>query len=139
MRLYLDSSVLVKLYKEEDESELMDRVVQRIDSGKWKGFSSKWSLLEIARALKKDRKPKDIITVDLEDLRSHKIKFISIDDNQISKAMDLIKGNNLYAADALHIATFKSIKKADLFLCDDRHFDRLREAVPVKRPSDLKL
>lgn len=139
MNLYLDSSVLVKLYKEEKDSAIMDEVVHKIDRGEWKGFSSKWSFLEIARALKKDKKPKEIIAVDLEDLRSHKINFLPLSDALIPKAEELIKENNLYAADAFHIASFLLIKKADVFLCDDKHFDRLREVVPIMRPSEIKL
>jgi predicted nucleic acid-binding protein len=129
----------MKLYKQEEDSEIMDEVIHRIDKGKWRGFSSKWSFLEIARALKKDKKPKEIITVDLEDLRSHKIDFLSLRDDMILKAEELIKESNLYAADAFHIASFKSIKKADAFLCDDKHFNRLREVVPVRRLSDVEL
>jgi len=139
LNLYLDSSVLMKLYKQEKDSEIMDEIIQKIDNGKWRGFSSKWSFLEMARALKKDKKPKEVITVDLENLRSHKIDFLSLRDNIIPKAEELIKECNLYAADAFHIATFKSIKNADAFLCDDRHFDRLREVVPVKKLSEVEL
>jgi len=137
LNLYLDSSVLVKLYRQEEDSPIMDEVIQRIDSGEWKGFSSKWSLLEVARALKKDGKPKEVITVDLEELRSHEIEFLPLSDDPIPKTLEMIKENNLYAGDALHIAAFRSIKKADAFLCDDRHFNRLKNTVPVKRPSDI--
>ncbi|MFQ5815541.1 MAG: type II toxin-antitoxin system VapC family toxin, partial [Candidatus Hydrothermarchaeaceae archaeon] len=124
---------------QEEDSEIMDEVIHKIDKGEWRGFSSKWSFLEIARALKKDEKPKEIITVDLEDLRSHKINFLSLSDDLIPKAEELVKESNQYAADAFHIASFKSIKKADAFLCDDKHFNRLRGVVPVKRLSEVKL
>lgn len=139
MNLYLDSSVLMKLYKQEADSEIMDEVIHRIDKGEWRGFSSKWSFLEIARALKKDKKPKEVVTVDLEDLRSQKIEFISLGDDLVPIAEELIKESNLYAADAFHIASFKYIKKADAFLCGDKHFNRLRGIIPVKRLSEIGL
>jgi len=140
LRLYFDSSVLVKLYKQEEDSDVMDNIIQKIDKGEWQGFSSKWTFLEITRALKKDRKPKEIITIDMEDLKLHKINFISLRDELIPIAERLIKETNLYAADAFHLATFEWINKSekiDVFLCDDRHFGRLKAFVPVKKPFVL--
>ena len=140
MRIYLDSSVLVKLYKQEEDSDAMDEIIQKIDTGEWRGFSSKWSFLEITRALKKDKKPKEIITIDMEDLKSHRINFISLSDELIPIAERLIKETNLYAADAFHLATFEFTNKREkinVFLCDDRHFERLKPFVPVKKPLDL--
>lgn len=140
MKLYLEPSALVKLYKQEEDSDIMDEIIQKIDNEEWQGFSSKWSFLEILRALKKDRKPKEIITVDMEDLRSHKIHFLSLRDELISELEKLIKETNLYAGDAFHVATFKLISKKgkiDAFVCDDRHFDRLKPFVPVKKPSEI--
>ena len=142
MRLYLDSSVLVKLYKQEKDSDLMDKMIQRVDKGEWHAFSSKWAFLEITRALKKDKKPKEIITLDIEDLKLHRINFISLRDELIPIAERLVKETNLYAADAFHLATFEWInkdEKIDAFLCDDRHFERLKAFVPVKKPFDLFL
>jgi len=140
LRLYFDSSVLVKLYKQEGDSDMMDEIIQKIDKGEWQGFSSKWAFLEITRALKKDKKPKEIITIDMEDLKLHKINFISLRDELIPIAERLVKETNLYAADAFHLATFEWInkdEKIDAFLCDDRHFGRLKALVPVKKPFDL--
>ena len=93
MRLYLDSSVIVKLYKQEKDSDLMDKIIQRVDKGEWRAFSSKWTLLEITRALKKDKKPKEIITLDIEDLKLHRIKFISLRDELIAIAEKLLSLN----------------------------------------------
>ena len=70
----------------------------------------------------------------------HKINFLSLRDELIPVAERVIKETNLYAADAFHLATFEWINKTekiDVFLCDDRHFERLRAFVPVKKPSDL--
>ena len=140
MRIYFDSSVLVKLYKQEKDSDVMDKIIQNIDTEEWQGFSSKWSFLEITRALKKDKKPKEIITIDMDDLKSHRINFVSLRDELIPIAERLIKETNLYAADAFHLATFEFTnkrEKIDAFLCDDRHFERLKPFVPVKKPFDL--
>lgn len=113
----------------------MDEIVRRIDEKEWDGFSSKWSILEVARALKKDKKPKEIISVDVEELKSHNISFLPLKDELLLRAENLIKEFNLYAADAPHIASFESVKNLDAFICDDRHFNRLKSFVPVKKPS----
>jgi hypothetical protein len=65
---------------------------------------------------------------------------LSLGDDLIPEAEALIKETNLYAADAFHVASFKSVNKGgkvDAFLCDDEHLSRLKAFVPVKRPPEV--
>lgn len=130
MRLYLDSSILVKLFKMENDSDKAVEVVALLDKEKsWRGYTSSWSRLEIARALKKDGKPKELILLNLRELKRHRISFVKVSDNLLKEAEDLIATHNLYASDALHVVAFKTLEtpaKLDGFLCDDAHFQRLQ-------------
>jgi hypothetical protein len=55
----LEPSALVKLFKAETGSNQMIRLANILDRNpKWYGTSSRWSLLVVARALRKDHKTK---------------------------------------------------------------------------------
>ena len=135
MRLYLEPTVLVKLFKREPDSGKMIDLVAAIDSGRdWFGCTSRWSLLEVARALKKDGKPKELIELNLKELRRHKIYFIDVTRSILSDCQDLLASHGIYDSDALHAATFASTtrtKQLDAMLSDDVHFKRLGGIVKV--------
>jgi hypothetical protein len=79
LRLYLEPSVLVKLFRKEPDSGKMIDVVGAIDERPdWFGCTSRWSLLEVARALKKDGRPQELIQLNLSELRRHRISFIDM-------------------------------------------------------------
>ncbi len=143
MKAYLDSSVLVKVFKEERGSDIMIKTIEKIDRNKrWRAYSSKWSHLEVARALRKDGKTQELIAIDLQELRSHKITFESVTDALISAAEKLVSRTSLYAADCLHISTYDILNKKyglDSFLCDDLHYDRLKPYLPVAKLDELEL
>ena len=143
MRLYIDSSVLVKLFKMEVGSDKAIEVVATLDKEKsWVGFTSSWSTLEIARALKKDGKPKELILLNLRELKRHKISFVEVSDNLLKDAEDIIATHDLYASDALHVATFKTLEtqgKVDDFLCDDAHFQRLKNLLKTVTLDQVRI
>lgn len=96
----------------------------------------------MARALRKDHKTKEIIELDLRELRSHKIAFLPVSDKIISEAEKVIASTNTFAADAVHICTYNDIaqhSRLDGFLCDDIHYERFKHQVPVKTIADLKV
>jgi hypothetical protein len=65
----------------------MIRLVSTLDRNpKWYGTSSRWSFLEVAMALRKDHKTKEIIELDLRELRSHKISFVPVSDKICTEA-----------------------------------------------------
>lgn len=95
----------------------------------------------MARALRKDRKTREIVELDLRELGSHKISFVAVSDKILSDAEKIIAASNLYAADAVHISTYRSIaahSRLEGFLCDDDHYETFGEHVPVRAITDLK-
>ena len=143
MRLYLEPSVLVKLFKREDDSSKMLDVMEAIDGGtEWFACTSAWSPLEVARALRKDGKPKELIELNLRELRRHKISIVDITKRILRRSESIIASRSIYASDALHAATFESVSKGkslDGMLSDDRHFERLKGIVKVMNLKEISL
>ncbi len=143
MRLYLEPSVLVKLFKKELDSEKMISVIGAIDERRdWFGCTSRWSLLEVARALKKDGKPKELIELNLKELRRHKILLVDVTRTILSDAERIVTLHNLYASDALHMATYSSTtsdKRLNAILSDDQHIRRLNGLIDVLNLSEISI
>ena len=141
MRLYLEPTVLVKLFKAERDSARMLDVMGAIDTtAEWFGCTSAWSPLEVARALKKDGKPSELIELDLKELRRHKIFFIDVSRAILRRSEGIIATKNVYASDALHAATFQYISKRkslDGMLSDDKHYDRLKDTLKVLTLNEI--
>lgn len=143
MRLYLEPSVLVKLFKVEAGSDSVVEIVGAIDDGRdWAGVTSQWSTLEVARALRKDGKPKELVLLDVRELRRHRISFAEVEASILKAAEDIIASYEVYASDALHAATFKALEgpeRLDAFLCDDRHSRRLGALMKAVTPDELEV
>jgi len=143
LRLYLEPSVLVKVFKLEENSDKMIDLINLFDKREgWCGFTSKWALLEVARALRKDGKPEKLISLNLDELRRHGIVFASVLDEMLEEAKAIVTSYDVYASDALHVATFKFLEKGEKlngFLCDDRHYNRLRKMIPVLKLNEIRL
>lgn len=67
--------------------EIISSVDTRPD---WAAYTSRWSSLEVARALRGDGKPKALIELDLKELRSHKIRLIDLSRRILSAAETFI-------------------------------------------------
>ena len=96
----------------------------------------------MARALRKDGKTKEIVELDLRELRSHRITFVEVSDKILSDAERIIASTDLYAADAVHISTYRNVSKSSRlegFLCEDTHYKRFKEKVPVRAVTDLEV
>ena len=139
MKLYLEPSVLVKLFKREDDSGKMVEIMSRTDKDDtWSAYTSSWSFLEVARALKKDGKPKELIELNLREMRSHRVGYKPVSRDILAEAVGIVAEHNIYASDAVHAATYRKLERAsnvDTFLTDDSHFLRLGELV---RPRTLR-
>lgn len=60
-------------------SDKMVSIVSKVDESRnGKAYTSMWSALEIARALKRMGKPREVIELDIKELRSHKIGCICL-------------------------------------------------------------
>jgi predicted nucleic acid-binding protein len=143
MRLYLEPSVLVKLFKKEADSNLMAEIISKMDSNAtWSAYTSSWSFLEVARALKKDGKPRELIELDLKEIRNHKVLFKPITQQIMHEAEKIVVEHNVYASDAVHAATYQNIQKSkqlDGFLTDDRHFARLGGLVKPQTIREISI
>jgi predicted nucleic acid-binding protein len=141
LRLYLEPSVLVKLFKKEPDSTRMVDLLGTIDEQRdWFACTSRWSLLEVARALKKDGKPKELVELNLRELKRHRISFIAVTEKILSDSENLIASHGIYASDAVHVATYSSVarvKRLDAILSDDRHLKRLGQIVNVLTLSEV--
>ncbi len=141
MKLYLEPSILVKMFKREEDSDKIIEIISGIDSKpEWAGYTSRWSFLEVARVLRKDGKPKELIELNLKELRSHKIMVEELTRRILSDAESLVSTQDIYASDALHVATFRSLQRKgglDYFLSDDRHYERMLNILPVARIKDI--
>ena len=61
-------------------------------------------------------------------------------DKILFEAEKIIGTTALYVADAVHISTYRSLAKRSRlegFLCEDIHYNRLKEHVPVRAIADL--
>ena len=141
MRLYLEPSVLVKLFKKEPDSARMVDLLGTIDEQRdWFACTSRSSLLEVARALKKDGKPKELVELNLRELKRHRISFIAVTEKILLDSEILIASHGIYASDAVHVATYSSVarvKRLDAMLSDDRHLRRLGQIVNVLTLSEV--
>jgi predicted nucleic acid-binding protein len=143
MRLYLEPSVLVKLFKSENDSDKMIEIISRTDKdGTWSAYTSTWSFLEVARALKKDGKPKELIELNLREMRSHRVEYKPVSREILAEAERIVVEHDVYASDSVHAATYRSLEQAsklDAFLTDDKHFLRLRELVNPRTIRDISI
>ena len=133
--------MLVKLFKKEPDSARMVDLFGIIDEQRdWFACTSRWSLLEVARALRKDGKPKELIELNLKELKRHRISLLEVTRKILSDSETVIASHGIYASDALHVATYSSVaraKRLDAMLSDDRHFKRLGAIVNVVTPSEV--
>jgi hypothetical protein len=87
----------------------------------------------VARALRKDHKTKGMIELDLRELHTHKISFVSVSDKICSEAEKVIASTNTFAADAIHVYTYWDTvqrSRLDGFLCDDEHYEKFKGSGP---------
>ena len=138
----MEPSVLVKLFKREQDSGKMIDLIAAVDEEKqWFACTSRWSLLEVARALRKDGKPKELIELNLKELMRHKITFLDVTRSVISQAQSILISRNIYASDAIHAASYLGAtqhRHLEAMLSDDKHFRRLADIVKIQTLNDVK-
>lgn len=133
----------MKLFKREHDSGKMIDLMGAIDSkSEWFACTSRWSLLEVARALKKDGKPKELIELNLRELERHTITFLDVTRPIISQAESVLASRDIYASDALHAASYISAtprQRLDAMLSDDKHFRRFADMVKVLTLNEIQV
>ncbi len=108
----------------------------------WKSFTSRWSILEVIRALRKDGKSQTLIELNIRELRRHEIALLRMGNEELKQAEKLLLAHNLYASDALHAATYMTHRVQEslsAMACDDRHYDRLKGIISVQRLEQISL
>jgi predicted nucleic acid-binding protein len=128
--VYLDTSSIVKRYVEEKGSELLDNVYGRAEVGDLRISFSIWNVGELIGALDQHRSRKLISEVEfrasIKNFLAETIKLLRIGHldmrsptaNIFVDAWSLILSSHIYEADAIQIATAKSLE-CDFFLSAD--------------------
>jgi predicted nucleic acid-binding protein len=125
--MYIDTSVAVKLYVEEPDSEACEAIVAGATL-----VSSRLLYCEFRSALL-GKASRGAISADMQaevwqafrnDITADRIHLVSLNDALVHDAADLLAGLNpaipVRTLDALHLATFMSIDTSALFTRDAR-------------------
>lgn len=123
-KITLDTSVIVKWFREEDDREYTLLIREWITEDLVEAEVSTIALTELARALMKAKWKKADIYELLELLddiiRPGGINLIHVDDLIAQNAQRLIVEHNLYSADAIHTST-AILTDSDYFISADKH------------------
>nr|WP_295923657.1 type II toxin-antitoxin system VapC family toxin [uncultured Dyadobacter sp.] len=141
MRLFLDTSSLIKLYHEEQGSELLKNVI--VKSSVSSILLSELTRIEFLSALWKKRRlgelTSDIVrqTALLFEKDARQFSFISLNDHIVQSACGLVNkygSDGLRSLDSIQLATAISLRdSADLFITSDKLLESLlaREQLPT--------
>lgn len=105
---------------------LVKRLVNAINERRdWFVCTSRWSALEVVRTLRRDGKPRELIELNLKELKRQRVSFMYVTRAILSDAEKLLISHDLYTSDALHMATFAAARRRlqlDGMLTDDRTY-----------------
>jgi len=113
LRLYLDTSALVKLYVEEEGSVLVRETVQRVETV----ATSAIAYVEARAAFSRRRRERYLSTVDYRRLRREfdadweRYVLLEVTGTLIRKAAELAEAQALRAYDAIHLASAKLLSQ----------------------------
>ena len=137
IKLYLESSALWALYYDELGAKLIEKCLidEQIEC-----LSSIWTQLELERGINKRENQKEITHDEAEKLRifietdckslltKKQLTFLAITDDDIFIAKRLIRAYNLFASDAIQLASAIQ-ENCHAIIVDDYHFKRLDEKI----------
>ena len=127
---YLDSSAIVKLYVEEDDTPQMRKVYERALNAETVLAFSVWNIGETLGALDKylnrgwlgveeHRRAKRQFLKDLVRLlRLRLVKLVPLRTGLLIKAWDLVEKHHMYQADALQIVSAKAVNALEFYTGD---------------------
>jgi len=122
MRVYLETSSLVKFYQKEEESEHVVRLFESFLEGRIELYTSRIFLLELARGLTRaglDEATVSRIEADFRMYIARGLKQIPVSEDVLENALHLIKRNRLGAIDAIHAAS--ALTRTDVLISNDEH------------------
>lgn len=129
---YLDTSALVKRYKTEEGSEIIDHLYENLPIGS-NLATSFLTVLEFVSAIRRlmkanrisNREFRDIVSTFSQELEPFLIR--TIDDKTVADAITYVVKYALKSADSMHLATvvelkeiMKEIGENVIFVCDDK-------------------
>ena len=136
MKIFLDTSAYVKIFKRECGSSLIKKIIKLAQANKIQLYFSVWALNESIAAIDKSchqknqitlqRKNKIIATILHETLiytKFQNITFVTLDFNVVKESHILIIEHHISADDALHLFTAYS-EHCDHFVCSDKHLTK---------------
>jgi predicted nucleic acid-binding protein len=133
MKVYLETSSLVKLYKNEEESDDVISLLEAFLEGRIELYTSDISRLELVRGLIRgglDEKTVSSVDTDFQILVARGLKTLPVSEDILETAVHYIKKNRLGAMDALHLAS--ALMRTDVLITNDDHLlkSSLRNEVP---------
>ncbi|MFX1251453.1 MAG: type II toxin-antitoxin system VapC family toxin [Promethearchaeota archaeon] len=145
IKIFLESSALWNLYYDEEGASLVEFC---LNQDMLSCCSSSWSPLELHRGIKKRLNQQEISFKEAENLRlfieadlqllisKKKIYLIPVSQEIINRAKEYIHLYNLYASDALQLAT-ANIDNCRGMLVDDYHFKRLDKRIKTEQGQEI--
>ncbi len=129
MRVYLDTSALIKRYITEDGSQDIDKIFISAADSKDLIIISYWNIGEAATVFDKfSRKSKsqqgtklmNIMLDEFQELaRLQMINIVEVNQNYLKEAIRFVFKYHIYVSDAIQISTAK-VEMADLFVSGDK-------------------
>lgn len=141
--IYLDTSVIVKRYVIEEESDQVDKIYEEAHAGKLKIGFSIWNVGEVAVVL--DKYHRRGIIEDTKEAFSRfigetrflakldQLKLVPLDLRMLIKATGYVFKHGVYVADAIQLASAKGFNS---FLTYDRRLAQIAELEGLKLKSD---
>lgn len=135
--MYLDTSVFFNAYFPTDESDKAEDILNLL-SPSLQGITSEWMIVEMFRVINKQKNLENIdeelaqtisafFLADIEQLQvENKLRLLPVQKSYIMQTERLIATYNLYAADAVHLATAMHAS-SQFFISFDSDFNRISE------------
>ncbi len=148
---YFDTSALLKRYKPEEGTEIIDDIFSFLDSSKSRMITSLFTIVEVTSASERLVKTGDlsepsfykILEAFVDDAGKY-IDFLSMDNDMVLSAAEAVRGYSLRPGDAIQYTSLNRIKKltnvhetevvfvvADIFLCQTASSQRIKVLNPT--------
>lgn len=147
MRIYLDTSVFLKRFNEENGSDIIRKIFAKCQESKITLVISQWTLGESISTLDRACRRRILSFDEMNSLviemllliqelqrRGHLV-LIEIDSELITQSWAFIRFNHLSADDSLH-AICAMIGKSDVFLMEDDYFSKMLTNPDENAPED---
>lgn len=153
MLFYLDTSALLKRYKTEEGTEVVEKLFEYLQNTKTRAFISRFTILEIVSGLQRLRNTKGISSANFNGLMAlffeHDLKeFLTpypLSEPLLNEATEKIRAHGIRAGDAIQLVTAsavsslaKQLNQELLFLADDTALNKAgaKEGLRVLNPRE---